>query len=390
MKVLLNHVDYIEYEPVAKEIRHAEEAEKARRRLEELAVLFTTVESGDDDGTAKAAVGEISASLERLGVGRVLVYPFAHLSRDLAPPAAALSLLKAMESGLREAGLETHRAPFGWNKALVLSVKGHPLAEQSKSFGGEEKKEPRKVNTSAVKKSDWVGLPETDHRSIGEKLDLFSFQEVSPAMVYWHPKGYTVYKELLSFLRRKETEYGYQEISTPALANIALWQVSGHIDHYRENMFVFKSDFGELGLKPMNCPSTMLIYKSRKWSYRELPFRTAIFDKLYRKEVSGALSGLFRVQELTQDDGHIFVAENQLGSELALLLKFVKEVYDTFGLRFTAKLSTMPEDHMGDKSFWDKATAVLEEALKVNKLAYEVKEGEGAFYGPKIDFDVFD
>ncbi|MCL4363335.1 threonine--tRNA ligase, partial [Candidatus Marsarchaeota archaeon] len=173
-------------------------------------------------------------------------------------------------------------------------------------------------------------------------------------------------------------------------ANIALWQVSGHLDHYKADMFIFDSAFGEVGLKPMNCPSTILIYKSKRWSYRELPFRTAIFDKLHRSELSGVVTGLFRVKQMTQDDGHIFAREDQIGGEIAALLKMVKETYAVFGMKFVAKLSTMPDDHMGSEELWTRAEATLKSALSENSIDYEIKEKEGAFYGPKIDFDVYD
>ena len=293
-------------------------------------------------------------------------------------------------------GILVERSPFGWNKKLTIAVKGHPLAEQGRSYGkGDEKKvynkvRPSGVNTAIVRKSDFSGLPETDHRTIAEKLNLFSMQEVSPGMVYWHRNGLILYNQLTGFIREKLSKYDYEEISTPTLANLALWHVSGHIDHYRENMFMFESANESLGMKPMNCPSTILIYKSKNWSYRELPFRTAIFDKLYRNEISGALTGLFRVREFVQDDGHIFIPEDQLEREVTLLLGFVKEVYDTFGMAFGAKLSTMPDNHMGDERLWEKATSALRHALESNRIEYVINEKDGAFYGPKIDFDVTD
>ena len=209
-------------------------------------------------------------------------------------------------------------------------------------------------------------------------------------MVYWHGNGYIIYKELIKFMREKEEEYGYTEISTPAIANTALWQVSGHNQHYSDDMFVFDASFGRVGLKPMNCPSAILIYKSRRWSYKELPFRTATFDKLYRSELSGAVTGLFRVKELTQDDGHIFLREDQVGEEITRMLKLIKEVYAVFGMEFKAKLSTMPDDHAGDVKTWEIATNQLKAALEKNKMKYEIKDKEGSFYAPKIDFDVYD
>ena len=271
------------------------------------------------------------------------------------------------------------------------------MAEQSKSYGTKvvdvlKKKDIKHyvVDTSVVKKSDWSGLPEADHRTIGEKLDLYSFQEVSPGMTYWHPHGYMIYKELFKYIREVLEKYGYQEIATPAFANIALWHVSGHDEHYKENMFLFDVDGQQYGLKPMNCPSTFMVFKSNKWSYRDFPIRFADFDKLYRNELSGALTGLFRVRELTQDDAHLFVRADQVETELTLVLKMIEELYKKFGLIYKAKLSTMPDDHAGDKADWDLATAQLAKVLGDNGIKYEEKAKEGAFYGPKIDFDIKD
>ena len=396
MKVLQLDLDNITYEMMKPEASVYEDTTEKKVSVDNAVAMLVSVEKGDTDETGKKAMSDTLAFMDKQKVKKLVLYPFAHLSNSLAAPKEAMEILQQMLKQV-PSSVDVKKAPFGWNKKLSLSIKGHPLAEMTKSYDSEgkgvktyTKAKPVSVNTAIVKKSDWAGLPENDHRSIGEKLDLYSFQEVSPAMVYWHPNGYTIYKQLVAFLREKEADYGYQEISTPGLANIALWHVSGHIDHYKDDMFVFESNFGELGLKPMNCPSSILIFKSKKWSYRDLPFRTAIFDKLYRSELSGAVTGLFRVKELTQDDGHIFLREDQLEKEITSVLKMVKEVYDTFEMKFTAKLSTMPDDHMGDDALWEKATDALVNALKVNNMSYVVKEKEGAFYGPKVDFDVFD
>ena len=396
MKVLQLDVDNITYTPVKPEARLYDEVERKEVSINDVLVVMISVEKGDTNETAAKALSDISNFMGKLKRRKLLIYPYAHLSNNLAPPEDALEIINYMTSNAPE-GIETLRGPFGWNKKLKLDIKGHPLAEQSRSYGpsgiGEKefkKAKPTSVNTSIVKKSSWAGLPDTDHRTIGEKLDLYSFQEVSPSMVYWHPKGFIIFNELLKFIREKQEKYGYKEISTPIIANTALWHVSGHISHYRENMFVFDTEMGELGLKPMNCPSSILIYKSRKWSYKDLPFKTAIFDKLYRKEVSGALTGLFRVQEMTQNDGHIFLSEEQLEAEISEVIKLVKETYETFKMRFVANLSTMPDNHMGSEETWEKATDSLKKAMESNGIDYRVKEKDGAFYGPKIDFDVID
>lgn len=396
MKILQLDVNNITYTPVKPEAKLYDDVKKEPVSIDEALVLLISIEKGDTIEMADRAIAETKSFLDKLQRKRLVIYPYAHLSNSLASPEDALKIFNYLVKNAPE-GVETLRGPFGWNKKLSLDIKGHPLAEQSRSYypAGQEEKtykkvRPVSVNTSIVRKSSWAGLPETDHRTIGEKMDLYSFQEVSPSMVYWHPNGSIILKKLMEFIREKEEDYGYKEISTPVLANTALWHVSGHIENYRENMFVFDTEMGELGLKPMNCPSSILIYKSRKWSYRELPFRTAIFDRLYRKEVSGALTGLFRVQELTQDDGHIFLSEDQIEAEITRMLKMVKEVYEVFEMRFLANLSTMPENHLGDEALWEKATATLKTALEKNGLDYRIKEKEGAFYGPKIDFDVLD
>jgi threonyl-tRNA synthetase len=396
MKVLLLDVEKLAYEVLKPEASVYEETKEKHAEIEDALVMWICVESGDTTETADAALKDAVDYMKQVGRKKLVVYPFAHLSSNLAEPKEAMRILDHMYNSVPK-GIEARKAPFGWTKKFNIQMKGHPLAEQSKSYDGAgkgkkvyAKAKPASINTAIVKKSDWAGLPENDHRTIGERLDLYSFQEVSPAMVYWHSKGYTLYTQLVKFVREKEQEYGFEEISTPVLASVALWQMSGHNEHYKKDMFTFESQFGEVGMKPMNCPSTILIYKSKKWSYRDLPFRTATFDKLYRSELSGVATGLFRVKELTQDDGHIFIREDQVESELLLALKFVKEIYAAFDLKFIAKLSTMPDDHAGEKETWDKATEQLKQALDANKMKYELKEKEGSFYAPKIDFDIFD
>ncbi len=393
MKMLQLDAEYMEYELIKPESKIYEKSDKKSERVESALVLLVSIEDPDNPDIVGKAAAEAVEFAKKQKIKDIVAYPFAHLSDNLADPNKALELIVKFRKDLEHDGLKVHSAPFGWNKKWDIKIKGHPLAEQSRSYGAApapQQKRHRKVDLSIVKKSEWTGLPEKDHRNIGESLDLYSFQEVSPSMVYWHPNGRIIYQQLIEFMRGMERLYDYKEISTPALANIALWHVSGHIDYYKDNMFIVDDGSSELGLKPMNCPSTILIYKSRRWSYKELPFRTAIFDKLYRREVSGALSGLFRVQELTQDDGHIFVSAEGVEKEITLLLELVKKVYGVFGLKYYAKLSTMPDEHLGDEELWVEATESIKRALESNGMKYEIKEKEGAFYGPKIDFDIED
>jgi threonyl-tRNA synthetase len=402
LKILQLHADFIEYQPIKKEIAGAEPAEKKAVREDDVVVLFTAVEAGDGEPEAKQAVDEAKSFLPKLGAKRIMLYPFAHLSQNLASPDQALKVLKSMESEARSAGLDVSKAPFGWNKALQIKVKGHPLAEMSRSYGASSvtsatpkahraSREPTEEEAlSRIKKSDFGSLPETDHRVIGERLGLFSFQEPSPGMVYWHDKGLRLKNLLADFLRSELRARGYMEISTPALANTTLWKVSGHTAHYRDNMFLTQLGDEELGMKPMNCPSTFLIYKTRKWSFRELPVRYAIFDPLYRNELSGVASGLFRVKALTQDDAHVIATEEQAGEELADMLDMMKKVYGVFGLEYKVKISTRPDDSMGSDAEWERATSALISAVKSGEMEYQVKEKEGNFYAPKIDVDIRD
>ncbi len=230
-----------------------------------------------------------------------------------------------------------------------------------------------------------------DHRKLGTQLGLFMFHEWSPGSPFFMPKGTIIYNELLSFLRAEYVKRGYKEVVTPQLFNKALWGVSGHWEFYKNDMFILPVDDTEFALKAMNCPSHMLMYNATSHSYRDLPLRIADFCMLHRNELKGVLGGLTRVRKFSQDDSHIFCTPEQVGPEIDALVDFVRFVYvDTFKFSFKAKLSTRPEKFMGDIETWDRATGYLEEALKRNGLPYEVKEGEGAFYGPKIDVDVKD
>ena len=400
MKILQLHTDFIEYTPVKKEIKGAEEIEPKTVREDDIVVLFTAFERGDDVELAKKAVGETKEFLGKLGTRRVLIYPFAHLSQNLAPPSDALPVLLEMEKEAKEAGLEVHRAPFGWTKALQIKVKGHPLAEMSRSYShaappaAQRPRAKRELSAeeamSRLRRSDFVNLPETDHRIIGERQDLFSLQEVSPGMVYLHEKGLRVRNALVDFMRSELARGGYQEVSTPSLANTALWQVSGHSAHYRDNMFLTSMGDDEMGMKPMNCPSHFLIYKTRKWSFRELPVRYATFDPLFRNELSGVASGLFRVKILSQDDAHIICMEEQAEEELSKMLDMMERVYKVFGLEYKVKISTRPDDHMGTDDVWKRATDTLIRVVKGKGWNYEIKEKEGNFYSPKIDVDIKD
>ncbi|MEM4348082.1 MAG: threonine--tRNA ligase [Candidatus Anstonellaceae archaeon] len=226
-----------------------------------------------------------------------------------------------------------------------------------------------------------------DHRRLGQELKLFTFHEWSPGSAFFLPKGTIIANELFAFLREQYIKRGYKEVITPQLFNKELWIKSGHWDYYKENMFLLEVDGQEFSLKPMNCPSHCLIYNMEAHSYRDLPLRIADFCMLHRNEVRGALGGMTRVRKLCMDDAHIFCTPEQIGQEIDGMLDFVKFVYnDTFKVEYKAYLSTRPEKYMGTLEQWDAAERHLETALKKNNIPYEINPGDGAFYGPKIDF----
>ena len=231
-----------------------------------------------------------------------------------------------------------------------------------------------------------------DHRVVGRALDLFMFHPFAPGAAFWTERGTILYNLLLAFLRELQRD-DYREVMTPLLYNKALWEMSGHWGVYRENMFLVldrESKEHDFSLKPMNCPSHHLLYRSRKHSYRELPLRFNTYDVLHRNEVSGALSGLTRVRQFAQDDCHIYLMESQIADEVARLTRFILGYYQTFGLSATLRFATRPAERIGTDAMWDQAERALREALENTGMAYELKPGDGAFYGPKIDFDVTD
>jgi threonyl-tRNA synthetase len=229
-----------------------------------------------------------------------------------------------------------------------------------------------------------------DHRRLGVALDLFSFHDVSPGSAFWHPKGWRIWRTLETAMRELQDRRGYDEISTPMLVHQKLWQQSGHWDLYRDNMFLVESEGQTFSLKPMNCPESTIIYKTRIRSYRDLPLRLAEYGRLHRNERSGTLSGLTRVRHFVQDDSHIFVRPDQLGDEIAALLAEVEEVYGWFGLRPEIKFGTKPDKALGDPALWERAEALITEALERSGLPWSLKPKDGAFYAPKIDVHVED
>ncbi len=230
-----------------------------------------------------------------------------------------------------------------------------------------------------------------DHRKLGKQLDFYHMQDDAPGMVFWHPRGWVIWQEVEQYMRAKFKEYDYQEVRTPTVLDKTLWEKSGHWQNYRDNMFTTQSESRDYAVKPMNCPGHIQIFNSSLHSYRDLPLRLAEFGSCHRNEPSGSLHGLMRVRGFTQDDAHIFCMESQVEAEVATFIKMLYEVYKDFGFDdVIVKLSTRPEKRVGTEEAWDMAEAALANAIKANGLEFEYQPGEGAFYGPKIEFTLKD
>ncbi len=401
MRTLYIHADYLEYNvkkptPVADQITDQEK----QGRYEEVLVAFLTVEKQDEEcleDVAKKVVDDLLQIFKKVGAERIALYPYAHLSSSLSSPDVGKKMLRTMETLIQQQGIEVHRAPFGWYKAFNISCKGHPLSELSREIRIIGKKtevgqyDPavllRQISKARLSRD---ALKENDHRIIGQKLDLFSFYDVAPGMVFWHPKGLVIRNALIDLWRQEHRKAGYSEIKTPQVMSDILWKVSGHWEHYKDSIFLTNYDDRQFVVKPMNCPGGILVFNSRERSYRELPLRMSELGEVHRVELSGVLSGLFRVIQFTQDDAHIYCMEEQMGSEINGVIDLVDRFYKLFGFQYRMELSTKPENSMGDPLLWEKAESTLKKVLDDRNVKYEINEGDGAFYGPKIDFKIKD
>ncbi len=401
MKILGLHVDYINFKPLKKALKKTADLtgiEKKGKKVRESLVVLTAVEKGDTVSSVKKLVENIEDIAKQVGIktrGKIVLYPYAHLSSNLAAPDVAVAVLDKAEKTLKK-NYKVVKAPFGYYKEFELKVKGHPLSELSREIRVEEEKD-EKIDHKNLLRSigknilDRSKLKLYDHRIIGQDMDLFSFNEVAPGSVFWHNNGFIIYNELIQFMRDLLKDFEYQEISTPQILSNKLWKVSGHWSHYKENMFLTDYENKDAAVKPMNCPGAMLVYRTRPRSYKELPLRFSEMGINHRKELSGVLGGLFRVVKMTMDDAHVFCTREQLEGEIENLFRLIKIVYkDTFRFDYSVELSTRPEKFIGDKKDWDYAEKALEKALKKSKIKYEISKGAGAFYGPKIDIHIKD
>jgi len=407
MKILSLHVDYIKFKPLRKalkKIKDLTEKEKLGANVKDALAILISVEKSDFD--VKKSVEKLIESIKDIAsqvkTKNIVLYPYAHLSSNLAPPEIAVKVLESAEKELKKS-FKVVKAPFGYYKEFELKVKGHPLAELSRDIVLEEtneksrkvkKKEEKEIEDQDPKKFlhevkqsklDTSKLKNNDHRILGQQMELFHMNQSSPGMVYWLPNGTIIYNELIRFWREEHKKWGYQEVITPLINKSSLYKVSGHWEHYKENMFISETDEGEYGVKAMNCPNAMIIFGSKSRSYKELPLRFSDTDRLHRYELSGTLNGLLRVRSFQQDDSHNFVTEDMIKGEYEQILKICDKFYSIFGMDYSFRLGTRPEKFMGDIKLWNKAEKELKEVLKKSGKKFKILEGDGVFYGPKVD-----
>mgnify|MGYP001606687958 CR=1 FL=1 len=406
MKILTLHCDYIRFKPIQKAIKNPEELKnKESREVKDCLVVLTAVENGDNDEILNQMIKSVVKTANEVKSKRIVLYPYAHLSSNLANPDTALEYLTVIETTLSKEGLEVTRAPFGYYKEFELKCKGHPLSELSKEFRLEQGKvtENKEVFTEEMRKALINKISKVkmsfekgknglkSNAELGKELELYvSSEVVGSGLPLLTPKGATIKREIERFVIDEELKRGYQHTSTPVLAKSDLYKISGHWQHYKDSMFILKTGKEEFALRPMTCPFQFIIYKSKPRSYKELPLRYAEISNLFRQEKSGELMGLTRLRQFTLSDAHIICRPEQLEEEFAGVLDLVKYMMKSFGIekvwyRFSKWDPKNKEKYIDNPLAWEGSQKSMKKILDKLKLKYVEAEGEAAFYGPKLD-----
>ncbi len=407
MKILSLHCDYIKFKPVKKALKQPEplsKAEEKEKKISECLVVFTAVEKGDSLELVSKLVENIEDIASQVKAKRVVLYPYAHLSSQLAPPDTAISVLKEAEKQL-EKKFQVVRAPFGYYKEFELKCKGHPLAELSREIRQEENqikteekelsenerqnllKMMTKTRASFEKSKDG----KKSNAEIGRELDLYVASEIiGSGLPLMTPKGATILREMEKFIIDTELKRGYGHTRTPVLAKSDLYKISGHWQHYRDSMFSLEIGGETFALRPMTCPFQFIIYKSKPKSYKELPVKYAEISQLFRNEKSGELMGLTRLRQFTLSDAHIICTPEQLEEQFAEVLELVKYTMKAFGIddvwyRFSKWDKKNKEKYINNPQAWEDSQKSMKKILDKLKLKYVEAENEAAFYGPKLD-----
>ncbi len=402
MKTLNLHCDYIKFKALKKALKSIDEIapnQKLEDESKDCLVVMVAIENEDSKETLKKLIEDIKKTAANVKTENIVLYPYAHLSTNLGKPKIAVQMLNEATKLLKK--FNVIQAPFGYYKTFELKVKGHPLSELSREFTVDgntvieeeltDDERSQLLHQLQKSKLDTSKIKENDHRIIGRKMDLWSFNSSAPGMVFWHAKGLHIKNKLIEYWRELHRINGYSEISTPQILDKKLWEISGHWSKFREGMFTTEYENRDFAIKPMNCPGGMLVYKTSPKSYRDLPLRLCELGEVHRKELSGVLGGLMRVIQFTQDDAHIFCTEETLKNEIEKIIDITIELFSTFDIKIDhIELSTRPKKRIGSKKIWDLAETALEEVLKERKIKYITNKGDGAFYGPKIDFHIKD
>ncbi|MEK6934074.1 MAG: threonine--tRNA ligase [Nanoarchaeota archaeon] len=404
MRIITLHCDYIRFKPVKKAIKNPEELSEEKKKeiiVKDPLVVLTAIEKGDNDQIIKQLIESVKKTASEVKAKKIVLYPYAHLSNQLADPTTALEYLVEAANVLQKEGFEVTRAPFGYYKEFELKCKGHPLSELSKEFrveGAIQTAQPVKKLSKEGGKIilDRRNLKPNDHRILGEDLGIFYLSdEIGPGLPLWLPNGETIRNQLIQYMREIEEKYGYKYVSTPHITKRHLYEKTGHIPYYAETMFSpMKIDETDYYLKPMNCPHHHIIFTKIVKSYRDLPLRLAEAGAVYRNELSGVTYGLTRVRSMTQNDAHLYVTEEQLKDEFVKVINMFDEALGALKIKdFWFRLSlpdfkNNPEKYTGDPKIWDNASESIKKAMKETKKKYTEGSGEAAFYGPKIDVQI--
>lgn len=413
MKILTIHADFIEFEAKKKALKQAEEVKEGKHRVEECLVVFSAVQKSDEEnlsGVVDRYVHEINDIAAQVKVKNIVLYPYAHLSSDLAAPAKAEQVLKDAEKKLLAEKFKVVRAPFGWYKSFTIACKGHPLSELSREFGVEGRVSKKKELVAAVhaeepfdrelllkklSRSSMSAEPGKgglkSNVELGKELDLYVVNEViGSGLPLLTPKGATIKRELERFIMDEELKRGYLHTSTPVMAKSDLYKISGHWQHYKDNMFILAVGEETFALRPMTCPFQFAIYKSRPRSYRELPIKYAEIAPLFRNEKSGELMGLTRIRQFTLADAHVICTPEQLEEEFAKVMDLIHYVTKTLQMdglwfRFSKWDAKNKEKYVDDPASWESTQASMKKILDKLKIKYIEAVNEAAFYGPKLD-----
>ncbi|MBU1136066.1 MAG: threonine--tRNA ligase [Nanoarchaeota archaeon] len=407
MKILSLHCDYIKFKPLKKALKSAEltKEEEKEKKVNEALVILTAVEKGDNENSVKLLVKNIEDIAKQVNAKNIVLYPYAHLSSELASPELAVDILKSTEKELKKnKKLKIKRAPFGYYKEFELKCKGHPLSELSREIKADGEVEEESNREELLRKMTKLHMSAPRGKNnlksnveLGRELDIYIVSEiVGKGLPLFTPKGTTIKREIEKFIVNEELKRGYEYTSTPVMAKSDMYKISGHWQHYKDSMFILDVGNERFALRPMTCPFQFILFKRKPRSYKDLPKKYAEISYLFRNEQSGELRGLTRVRQFTLADAHIICTSNQLEKEFEKVLDLIKYVMKTLGVKdIWYRFSKWDPKDKGKKYIdnpkaWDASQKSMKKILDKLKVEYTEADGEAAFYGPKLDIQYKD